>query len=380
MVTVNLHDKEDLYTQVKEFIKGHIRTGNLHANDRLPTIREFADMTKVSNLTVQRAVAALVDEGLLYSRRRLGTFVRDASASPLTREKTGLYACVVPTIQCNTVASTVYAVDKLLFAASGQHLLLCNSHCDFEHEVRLLDSLLDRKIDALIYQTFALLHNNPVFIRAIDARLQKFLASGVPVVMLDEFPRPGRYDTILPDEVLTCELALRHLLDLGHRRILFVGHGDWFKVRIEAFHRLTREAGLGSKEVRTVVTVGNDIDVATAKALETVLAEGWAFSGIIAATDAHALGCYRFLKSRNIHCPEHVSIVGADNLEFIQNLAIHLTTIWCEPFEVAQRVKQQLETHVNCGDLREAPSVVITIPPTLVIRQSTGKPSSVGGT
>src|SRR4051812_22557807 len=165
---IDVLDKQDLYLQAKELIKRHIHKGNYRPQDRLPTNREFSKMMNVSQLTIQRAIAALADEGLLYARRGKGTFLRELSPTVLPRKMTGLYACIIPSIQHNTVAATVHALDDVVFNGSGHHLVVCNTDLDFDREIRLLDSLLQRDVDALIYQINPQLFAHPVCVQAID--------------------------------------------------------------------------------------------------------------------------------------------------------------------------------------------------------------------
>jgi len=375
MSDIDVLDKRALYLQVKELIRERVRRGEFPPDRRLPTNRQLGRMMNVSTLTVQRALAALAEEGLLYARRGKGTFVRGQDTGSSERKKTGLYACLVPTIQSNTVAATVHAIDTMLFDHSGQHVVVCNSENNLEREVRLLDSLLGRSVDALIYQSNPQSYRRPIFINAIDVRLQKFLASGVPVVMLDEFAKPLRYDTILPNERRTCELSIRHLLELGHRRILYIAHEAFFKEKTTAFCQTARDAGLSESEVRVQLRSGmENTEVLAAQAMERVLADGWPFTAIVAATDHFALGAYRFLKERGIHCPGDVSIVGADNLQFVENVEVPLTTVWCEPREVAQEVHKLLESRRMQSDLRQASPARVEVMPEMVVRKTTGRP------
>jgi GntR family transcriptional regulator of arabinose operon len=216
------------------------------AEDRLPTNREFSKRMNVSSLTVQKAVSALVREGVLYARRGKGTFVRNLAASVRGKPQIGVYATMIPTIQGNTVAAFVNALDDLVFSKSGDHMFLCNSQYDLEREITLLDSLLSRSIDVLIYQVNPLLFIRPVFIHAIDFRLQKFLSAGGPVIMIDRFVKPDRYDTVEPDKTKMAELQVTHLLELGHRRLLFVGFETISQVIESGWKKAAAMLGLGA--------------------------------------------------------------------------------------------------------------------------------------
>lgn len=375
MSEIDIMSREDLYVQVKGFVLEHIRTHDYQAEDRLPTNREFSKMLKVSPLTVQRAISGLIDEGVVYARRGKGTFLRDPGSAVPARPASGLYACVFPSVHSNTVAATVYALDNVIFDRGGNHMLLCNSQLDLDREVTLLDSLLDRAVDALVYQPNPLTRRHPVLARAIEVRLQKFLAAGVPVVMLDDFMKPDGYDTIVPGEMKTCDLAVRHLMGLGHRRLLFLAHKELFEAKIKAFEAVTAECGLSHREVRQFLIDEDDIEEGAWQAMTRALDEGYPFTAIVAATDRYATACYLFLKAEGIACPKDVSIVGADNLEFIDRVEIGLTTTWCEPAKVAELVQQQIEARLGRGDLRRLPAERIEVEPELLVRQSTAAPS-----
>lgn len=69
-------DKGPRYAQLYRHISGLIRSGALEAEAQLPPERDLAEMADVSRVTVRKAVAQLVDEGVLEQRRGAGTFVR----------------------------------------------------------------------------------------------------------------------------------------------------------------------------------------------------------------------------------------------------------------------------------------------------------------
>jgi LacI family transcriptional regulator len=369
---------EPLYLQVKDFLKKEIHRGKFRPGDRLPSQRTLAGQAKVSQLTVQKAVSSLVEEGLLVARQGQGTFIRDGAAA-MAKPRTGVYATIVPSIRANTVASFVYALDDRVFAESGHHMYVCNSRLDLDREVTLLDSLLDRSTDALIYALNPLLYRRPVFRRAIEARLQAFLTAGVPVVMIDRYMEPNRYDTVHPDKDRMAELQIEHLLELGHRRLLFVGFTDISAEIVGGWGRAIERFGLQEHEARMLLTDCDGIDEGVDRELNRVLSEGRPFTAIVAATDTFGLACYRWLKARGIHCPDDVSIIGADNLEELQAVDFHLTTVWSEPNEIARHVQRLIEKRTGHGDLSGISPEEIRIEPKLAPRASTAPPATARG-
>jgi GntR family transcriptional regulator len=67
---------EPPYSQVARDIRGHIVTGEYRSGDRLPSEADLCAMYGVSRMTVRRAVALLVQDGVVFTENGRGTFVR----------------------------------------------------------------------------------------------------------------------------------------------------------------------------------------------------------------------------------------------------------------------------------------------------------------
>ncbi len=74
-----LSDDRPIYVQLMETITAAIASGTLAAGSRLPSVREMAAQAGVNPNTMQRALAELELDGLLYSQRTAGRFVTDQS-------------------------------------------------------------------------------------------------------------------------------------------------------------------------------------------------------------------------------------------------------------------------------------------------------------
>ncbi|MEU3491197.1 GntR family transcriptional regulator [Streptomyces massasporeus] len=73
---------EDLqpYQRIVQDVKGQVRLGQLKGNDKLPSTRELAEDYRVAPGTVQRALAELRQEGVIYSHQGRGSFIRESAA------------------------------------------------------------------------------------------------------------------------------------------------------------------------------------------------------------------------------------------------------------------------------------------------------------
>jgi GntR family transcriptional regulator, N-acetylglucosamine utilization regulator len=64
-----------VYVQIRESLRGEIARGNLKRGEQLPSEHELAAKYSVSRMTIRESIEDLVDEGLLYRRHGVGTFV-----------------------------------------------------------------------------------------------------------------------------------------------------------------------------------------------------------------------------------------------------------------------------------------------------------------
>lgn len=64
-----------IYIQIAKSIKEKIALGNLKPGDKFPSIRELANIYKVNPNTVQRSTQLLEQDGFIYSKRGIGSFV-----------------------------------------------------------------------------------------------------------------------------------------------------------------------------------------------------------------------------------------------------------------------------------------------------------------
>ena len=77
-----------LYSQISDKIRTLIHTGELRKGERIPPTSELQEVFRVSAITVENGINALVEEGILLRRRRLGTFVAEEPRRNRSRQHT----------------------------------------------------------------------------------------------------------------------------------------------------------------------------------------------------------------------------------------------------------------------------------------------------
>ncbi len=164
--------------------------------------------------------------------------------------------------------------------------------------------------------------------------------------------------------------ATCHLLSLGHTEIRFIGDArlPWYRRRYQGYVRAMTDAGLAAYPA--IGTAGEGELVMATNAIHDLFEQGARFSALFAGGDMCAVGAIRTLRSQGMRVPDDVSVVGFNDEEMAQIAEPPLTTIRIPKEDVGMRCVEMLSAIIK-GPQREAESV--TLPVTLVKRQSTGK-------
>jgi len=132
---------------------------------------------------------------------------------------------------------------------------------------------------------------------------------------------------LIDDEA--CAIAqTRHLLDLGHRRLLYVGgpRGHYNEIhRYRGFRHAVRAAGLSSADTHRFE--GDFTLAGGVEAGRFFLSQRARPTGIVCASDEMAIGFLKTVTAAGVKAPRDVSVVGFDDIEFAEFCEPALTTI-----------------------------------------------------
>jgi GntR family transcriptional regulator len=78
---------DPMYKQVTDQIKNAIASGDLKPEEKLPSVRELSEALKISAITIKRAYLDLENEGYVFTRAGLGSFVTEIDRNRLRSEK-----------------------------------------------------------------------------------------------------------------------------------------------------------------------------------------------------------------------------------------------------------------------------------------------------
>lgn len=223
-------------------------------------------------------------------------------------------------------------------------------------ESRAVQSLLDYRCEALILL-------GPQF----SASALSALAESQPVIAIGRNVRAAGVDVVRTDDSAGSQLAVEHLLSLGHSRIL---HIDGAKTpgateRRTGYRKAMRHAGL-----EPVIQPGGRTEVDGADAAKTFLNDAPPVTAVTLFNDRLAMGFLDTIRQSHLEIPEDLSVVGYDNTTIAALSHISLTTIAQNTAALATQTLTTAHTRLT-GSSSTAP---VVIPPTLVPRCTTAPP------
>ncbi len=355
MVTQMMTKIERVYTELRD------RITLMPAGTRFPSIREVMREFNVSQITVDKAMEMLSQEGLITKQPKRGIFTayRDTSNGHVKRHT---LAVAVP-----SYPSSVYERYLQELCIQAKRIGEVAEVIRYDWRDRIIQALPKKGIDALILV--------PTSARLTPADFYGLSQYKVPIVLISRMIRDVAVDCVEPDNTEGGALAAEHLVSLGHRKLAILlaePMGVSAESRMDGFTRKT--AMMGIDEVLLIDSETKPGENSALKAYETLKAKikehGLIFSGLFVLSDATALGALRALHDLKISIPGQVSVVGfGDDPEAV---LYHpsLTTIRGDYAEVARMAVEIVERRL-AGEKDEA--IQKTVPMTLVARESTGR-------
>lgn len=331
-----------------------------------PTLRDVAHAAGVHPATASRALnpatrglvnaetarrVIKVAEGLGYRPNPIARGLKTAKSSTI-----GL---VIPDLTNPLFPPIVRGIEDVLEPA-GYSGLIVNTDNDPERERAQVELLRSRQVEGLIVATALVEH--PL--------MEELHRQRVPMVMVNR--RPARLDvsSITPDDAGGIEMAVDHLASLGHRRIAHLAGPSATSTgvtRSRAFVNAVRDRGLDD-DPALVVACDLWTEECGADALRTLLDTVGGFTAVVAGNDLIALGCYDVFAERGISCPRDMSVVGFNDMPFLDKLAPPLTTIRIPHQQIgAEAARMLLEAIADPS----RPARTVQLPLSLVVRGST---------
>ena len=257
-------------------------------------------------------------------------------------------------------ASTLFAIQRAAHEADYFVSIVSVTSLDRPSVVSAIERLRAQGVDGILV----------IAPQVTAAHALTHVPGGVPIVAVEAGP-----DEVMPvvevDQFAGGAAATRHLLELGHATVWHIAGPSDF---LEAQQRVAgwREE-LAAARAEVIAPLPGDWSARAGYELGRQLLEMAEVTAVFVANDQMALGLLRRLHEAGRRVPEDISIVGFDDIPEAPYFSPPLTTVRQNFLEMGRRSLHLLLDQIG---QRAATNARVTVPAELIIRKSSGPPSS----
>ncbi len=335
-------------------------------SDRPATLRDVAAAARVHPATASRALnpgtRILVSEDtarrVTEAAERLGYRPNPVARSLRTR-RSHTIGVLIPDLNNPLFPPIVRGLEDRL-AKHGYVALIGNTDADTKRERMVFDQMRARHVDGFVLAT-ATLHN-PILAEAAEA--------GLPVVLMNRTAQAYPFSSVSVDNEQGERAAVAHVASLGHTKIGHIAGPQEISTgvaRLRGFHDGMHAQGLAVDVSRIVYAAGYSIEEGLRCGRE-LLAAHRDLTAFVVANDLLAVGCYGAFDELGLRCPEDVSIIGFNDMPFMDRLRPPLSSVRFPHYKLGTEAAELLLERIEDAD---TPVKILYLAPELVARGST---------
>ncbi len=331
------------------------------------TIKDIARKLNLSYSTVSLALnsSPLVNKDTAKKVREAALdigYQPNALARGLVLNKSAIIGIIVPDVTNPFFAAVARGAEEAT-VEKGYNLLICNTEWKTELESCHLRLIQEKKVDGLILASI----NNK------NQVLEEIIAQAFPLVFISSSYPNTDLNFVGMDSEHGGYLAGKHLTELDHKKIAFIGgkfNSESVESRYHGFLKALKESNLAYDDSPTLM---GDFSIESGYSSALELFEQFPrVTAAFAADDLIAIGILKACREKGIKIPQDFSIVGYDDI-FIASLpGIELTTVFQE-----KRLMGKMAANLLLDQLifkkspkKEKKKIILT--PRLVVRKTTG--------
>ncbi|MBD2846216.1 catabolite control protein A [Paenibacillus sp. IB182496] len=327
------------------------------------TIYDVAREAGVSMATVSRVVnnnpnvKPQTRKKVFEAIERLG-YRPNAVARGLASKKTTTVGVVIPDISNSIFAEVARGIEDI---ANMYHynIILCNADKKKEKEIRVINTLLEKQVDGLLFMGGAV----------TDEHVQAFKTANVPIVLCATTDEQGTIPSVDIDHEAAAFDAVNALIQKGHRAIAMISGtlqdpANGY-ARFQGYKRALEQAGIAYDE--SLVRVGNYRYESGIEAMKYFLELKDTPTAVFSATDEMAIGAIHAIQDSGAKVPDDISVISVDNSRMASMVRPQLSTV-AQPMYDIGAVSMRLLTKLMKKENVDDPKVVL--PHEYISRQS----------
>lgn len=335
------------------------------------TLRDLAEHLNINTSTVSRALSEKSNEMIspeVVKRVRKAAeemgYKQNAAAYALKMGSTKTIGLIIPDLMNPVFPPIIRGIQSVL-DEYGYTAFLAYSQNNEQTARTEVERLISRGVDGIIYAAAF----------REDSVVDLCKKQGVPLVLVNRVVDKGDVDTVKVDDTLGIRMAVDHLIDLGHRKIGFIAGPKNISVshiRLGAFTQTMADRDLPVPSQR-IVEAHALSETAGEEAMSLFLQKNPDATAVIASNDLIALGCFTAITRFGYTCPKRMSVVGFNNMPYLDWFSTPLTTVAIPHFQMGERSADLLLKRIKSGNADFHEEVLLK--PKLVVRKSTAAPT-----
>ncbi|ENO8414995.1 LacI family DNA-binding transcriptional regulator [Vibrio mimicus] len=275
----------------------------------MATINDVCKLAGVSKATVSRVlnetgqVKAQTREAVLAAMQQLG-YQPNSLAQALATNTTNSIGLVLPHFESSYFGTILFEAEQGAQKA-GKKLLVVNSKNSEQGEKEAVAMLAAQRCDAILLYSR---HLSEAQLLEVQQQYQP------PLVILNRRLSHPQLHSFGLDQTQIAQLAMQHLLKLGHRHIACITSplgSETGKIRHQVYQQALDEQGIKLDLSWTVE--GDNTLLGGYQAMQQLLKRGISITAVFACNDDMALGAMRAMHEQGISVPKQISLMGIDN-------------------------------------------------------------------
>lgn len=337
------------------------------------SIKDIAKEAGVSHTTVSRALhgSSLISEEttrrIQDAALKLG-YLPSAAARSLKTNRSQALGVIVSNIDDPYFSEILQGIEEIA-QPSNYSLFIAASQRDRDRETSIVQVFRQHRVDGVIICSTDF----------SDKQSQNFSRYGIPIVVVNNQAVEDYRYSIYHDDVDGSRQLTRHLIQLGHRKMAYLGNsisGRTTQDRLAGFRQEMDLAGLSIPDDYIYETAGSEPEKGL-RAADYFLNLTDRPTAIVCFNDMLAIGMLKSLQERGVRVPDDLSITGFDNIVFSNYTNPPLTTLDQPKRFIGQKAAELILSLVDSGSRQTMLEQKIQVlQGKLLIRQSTAHPPS----
>lgn len=317
---------ETKHSMVKQAIQSRILDGTFLPHQKISSESELMKEFGVSRHTVRLALGDLVNKGWLYREQGAGTFCADRQLNEAAQGRNEKNIALITTYISDYIFPSIIRGAESVLSEQGYHVTLFSTNNNHDTEREVLERILSGSFDGVIVEPTKSALSNPNLNYYLSLERQN-----IPYVMINAY-----YDELEPLYVAVDDekggfLQTEYLIKQGYRNIAgFFKNDDLQGVkRMKGFLKAHRQYRIPIEPRNIITYYTEEKQEKPVRELEALLAlnEKERPDALVCYNDQLALSLMDVLRSKGLHVPDDLALVGYDNSFLADISEVKLTTI-----------------------------------------------------